>query len=115
ALRIGLLYGPGVPSMRVLLDQANAHRLFFPRHLPGVAPFVEIGDAAAAIVAAIEHPRPSEIYNIVDDQAIAVRTFLEEMSRAIGAPPPRPVPAWLVKLAAPVIAAGASTPLLLAN
>jgi nucleoside-diphosphate-sugar epimerase len=115
ALRIGLLYGPDVPSMSVLIHQAIAGRLFFPRNMPGVAPFVEISDAATAIVAAVEHPKPSEIYNIVDDEPIAVGAFLAEMSRAIGAPPPRHVPGWLVKLAAPVIAAGGSAQLLLSN
>jgi nucleoside-diphosphate-sugar epimerase len=115
ALRIGFLYGPDVPSMDVLINQAIARRLFVPRQLPGIAPFVQITDAANAIIAAIEHPKPSEIYNIVDDQPIALTTFLAEMSRAIGAPPPRQVPAWIVKLAAPVIAAGGSAQLLLSN
>jgi nucleoside-diphosphate-sugar epimerase len=115
ALRIGLLYGPDVPSTRALIDQAAAGRLFIPRNLSGIVPFVQIGDAASAIVLAIEHPNPSATYNIVDDEPIALTAFLAAMTGVIGAPPPRHVPMWLVKLAAPVIAEGGSARLLLSN
>lgn len=114
-LRIGFLYGADVPSTRALLHQAKTGRLFAPRRMSGVGPFVHVDDAAAAIVAAIEHPRPSFVYNVADDQPMAFTTFLASMSRAIGAPPPRRLPAWLLRLAAPLLAEIGSARLELSN
>ncbi len=58
ALRIGYLYGAGVPSTDGLIRQARNGKLVVPRGMFGIAPFVHIDDAAAAIVAAIERPDP---------------------------------------------------------
>lgn len=115
ALRIGFLYGRDVPSTRLLIDQARAGRLFAPRHMPGIGPFVHISDAAAGIVAAIEQPGPSAVYNIVDDEPVPLSAFLTAMTRALGTRPPRHVPAWLVRLAAPVMAELGSARLVLSN
>lgn len=115
ALRIGFLYGPDVPSTQELAGQAKARRLFVPRAMSGIGAFVHISDAAAAIVAAIERPSPSQVYNIVDDEPVALDTFLSTMTHAIGAPPPRHIPGWLLRIAAPVMAEAASARLVLSN
>jgi nucleoside-diphosphate-sugar epimerase len=115
ALRIGFFYGSDVPSTQELVRQALARRLFVPRGFAGVAPFVHVDDAAAAVVAAIEAPDPSAIYNVADDEPVALTAFLDKLTRAVGAPPVRHVPAWLVRLTAPVIAEFGSTTLMLAN
>jgi nucleoside-diphosphate-sugar epimerase len=115
ALRIGFLYGSDVPSTQDLVRQARAGRLFLPREFAGLGPFVHVDDAASAVVAAVEHPTPSPVYNVVDDQPVALKKFLAELARAVDAAPPRHIPRWLVKLAAPVMAEFGSATLTLAN
>jgi nucleoside-diphosphate-sugar epimerase len=115
ALRIGFLYGEDVPSMRAFIDQARAHRLFVPGKGRGLAAFVHIHDAATAIVAAIEHPNPSDTYNVVDDEPVSVATFLARLTEAIGTPPPRSLPGWIVRLVAPIVAEAGSAELRLSN
>ena len=115
ALRIGFLYGSGVPGTRDLMRQALARRLFAPREFTGVGPFVHVDDAASAIVAAVEHAEPSAVYNVVDDEPVALRTFLVQLAAAIGAAPPRHIPRWVVRLAAPLLDGFGTTTLMLAN
>ncbi len=65
----------------------------------GVWSMVHITDAASATVAAIERGKPG-IYHVADDEPAPVRDLLLELARALGAKPPRRVPAWLVRLLA---------------
>ncbi|HEX5000763.1 MAG TPA: NAD(P)-dependent oxidoreductase, partial [Terriglobia bacterium] len=58
ALRFGLLYGKGVPSVEETLRQIRAGRIATPRGATGVASFVHVDDAVSAIVAALEHEAP---------------------------------------------------------
>ena len=66
----------------------------------GVWSFLHTDDLATATLAAIEHGRPGEIYNIVDDEPAPVKEWLPFLAQQLGAKPPRKVPAWLAKLAA---------------
>jgi nucleoside-diphosphate-sugar epimerase len=59
--------------------------------------FIHIDDAAAAMVAAVERGAPG-IYQIVDDDPAPVSAWLPALAAAVGAPPPRRVPAWLGRL-----------------
>jgi 2-alkyl-3-oxoalkanoate reductase len=65
----------------------------------GVFSFIHLDDAAAATVLALEHGRAGS-YNIVDDDPAPVREWLPVLARALGAKPPRRVPAWLARLIA---------------
>jgi 2-alkyl-3-oxoalkanoate reductase len=62
----------------------------------GVWSFVHIDDAAAATAAAVERGAPG-VYNIVDDDPAPVSDWLPALAAAVGAPPPRRVPAWLAR------------------
>lgn len=100
-LRYGGFYGPGTS-----IDAGGEHvELLRRRRFPvggggaGVWSLVHVDDAAAATVAAIEGG-PAGIYNIVDDAPAPVREWLPELAAAVGAPPPRRLPGWLVRLAA---------------
>jgi 2-alkyl-3-oxoalkanoate reductase len=115
SLRFGLLYGPDVPSTDAMIEQARAGRLFAPGKMTGVGAFVHIRDATSALVAAIERPAPWFRYNIVDDEPVAFDEFLVQLTASIGVRPPRRIPLWLLKLAAPVIAEMASARLVLSN
>jgi nucleoside-diphosphate-sugar epimerase len=115
ALRIGLLYGSDVPATRLMIDQARAGRMFVPSELSGIGPFVHVDDAAAAIVAAIERPHVSQVYNIVDDRAIPLGDFIVQLTAAVGAPKPKTMPGWVMRLVAPLISELASIRLPLDN
>jgi nucleoside-diphosphate-sugar epimerase len=65
----------------------------------GIFPFIHLDDAAGATVRALEREGPA-IYNVVDDEPAAVRDWLPVMAEALGAKPPRRLPAWLVRMVA---------------
>jgi nucleoside-diphosphate-sugar epimerase len=96
ALRYGGFYGAA--------DDALV-RLVRKRRFPiigsgeGVTSWIHLDDAAAATVLALEHDGPA-IYNIVDDEPAPTREWLPALANALGAKPPRHVPAWLVRLIA---------------
>ena len=100
-LRYGGFYGPGTS----LGDGGEQVEMLRRRRFPvggsgaGVWSLVHIDDAADATVAAIEHGAPG-IYNVVDDDPAPIREIVPAIAAAVGAPPPRHVPAWLVRLAA---------------
>ena len=99
ALRYGLLYGGDAARTRALLDR---------RRLPvahgGVLGWIHHEDAAAATVAALEQGRPGQAYNLVDDRPATWWEVFTTMAKAFGSPPPRRVPPWLFRLAAPYVA-----------
>jgi nucleoside-diphosphate-sugar epimerase len=102
-LRYGGFYGPGT-GIEAAPDVGMAG-LVRQRRVPivggggGVWSMVHITDAASATVAVVERGRPG-IYNVADDEPAPVRDMLLELARALGAKPPRRVPAWLVRLLA---------------
>jgi nucleoside-diphosphate-sugar epimerase len=61
--------------------------------------WIYVDHAAAATVAAPERGRAGQAYNVVDDEPVRWREFLDALAHAIGAPPPRAVPGWLFGLA----------------
>jgi nucleoside-diphosphate-sugar epimerase len=100
-LRYGGFYGPGTG-----LDEGQPQlELIRKRRFPvvgdgaGVWSFVHVDDAASATVAAIEG-HVTGIFNVVDDEPARVSEWLPALAEAIGAPPPRRVPAWLGRIAA---------------
>ncbi len=100
-LRYGGFYGPGTS-----IDAGGQHvELMRKRRFPvggdgaGIWSLVHIDDAAAATVAAIEGGAPG-IYNVVDDAPAPTSELLPALAAAVGAPPPRRLPGWLVRLAA---------------
>jgi nucleoside-diphosphate-sugar epimerase len=65
----------------------------------GVWSWIHLDDAAAATVLALQHNGPA-IYNIVDDEPAPVREWLPVLAQALGARPPRHLPAWVAWLLA---------------
>ncbi|MCI4062210.1 NAD(P)-dependent oxidoreductase [Micromonospora sp. R77] len=98
ALRYGLFYGGDTARLRPRLMK---------RRLPvtdgGVLPWVHVEDAAAATVAALEHGRAGQAYNVADDEPATLAEVFTALAGALGAPPPRRLPAWLLRLAAPYV------------
>jgi 2-alkyl-3-oxoalkanoate reductase len=103
ALRYGGFYGPGTGISAtpdaVMAMQVRKRKVPIVGGGGGVWSLVHIADAASATVAAIERGKPG-IYHVADDDPAPVHEFLPELARALGAKPPRRVPAWLARLLA---------------
>jgi 2-alkyl-3-oxoalkanoate reductase len=100
-LRYGGFYGKGT-SLAPGTDygeQIRGRRFPVVGDGAGVWSFCHIHDAATATLAAITQARPGEIYNIVDDEPVAVREWLPAMAALLGGDRPRHVPAWVGRLA----------------
>ena len=94
ALRYGGFYGAADDGLPTLVRK---------RQFPiigtgeGFSSFIHLDDAAAATVLAVEQGGTG-IYNIVDDEPAPAREWLPVLADAVGAKPPRHVPAWLIRL-----------------
>ena len=98
ALRYGALYGPGTAYDP---DGGSIADLVRKRHYPlvgggtGWTSFVHVDDAAAAALLALHGP--PGVYNITDDRPASAIEWLTFYASALGAPPPRHVPAFAVR------------------
>jgi nucleoside-diphosphate-sugar epimerase len=94
ALRYGGFYGAADDGLPTLVRK---------RQFPiigtgeGFSSFIHLDDAAAATVLAVEQGGTG-IYNVVDDEPAPARDWLPVLADAVGAKPPRHVPAWLIQL-----------------
>lgn len=94
ALRYGGFYGAADDGLPKLVRK---------RQFPiigtgeGFSSFIHLDDAAAATVLAVEQGGTG-LYNIVDDEPAPAREWLPALANAVGAKPPRHVPAWLIRL-----------------
>ena len=99
-LRYGGFYGPGTSLTEggVHLEAVRKRKFPVVGGGTGIWSFVHIGDVATATKAAIEGDATG-IFNVVDDEPAPVSDWLPYLAAAIGAKPPRHVPAWVGKLA----------------
>ena len=65
----------------------------------GRTSFVHVDDAAAACAAFVGRGAPG-VYNVVDDEPATANEWMPAFAEAVGARPPRRLPAWLAKLLA---------------
>ncbi|MBO0854929.1 MAG: hypothetical protein J2P18_14345 [Nocardia sp.] len=82
-----------------MIDALRQRRL--PLARGGAAPWTYVEDAATATVAALEHVRGGEGYNICDDEAASWLDVISELARVFDAPEPMAVPGALVRVMAP--------------
>jgi nucleoside-diphosphate-sugar epimerase len=97
-LRYGYFYGPGssISAHGALAGEVAKRRLPIVGGGTGVWSFIHIRDAADATVAALTHGQAGT-YNVVDDEPAPVREWIPALAQALGAKPPRRVPAWLAR------------------
>jgi nucleoside-diphosphate-sugar epimerase len=97
-LRYGGFYGPGTGMDRQGPQAEMIRRRMFPivGRGDGIWSFSQIEDAADATAAAVTQGPPG-LYNVVDDEPAPVRDWLPYLADALGAPPPRHLPAWLAR------------------
>jgi 2-alkyl-3-oxoalkanoate reductase len=96
-LRYGAFYGPGASEL--LLDAVRKRQVPVIGGGTGISSLIEITDAAAATLAAVEGGAPGA-YNVVDSDPAPVAEWLPYLAKVAGAKPPLRVPAWLVRLLA---------------
>jgi nucleoside-diphosphate-sugar epimerase len=96
-LRYGAFYGPGASD--VLLDVVRKRQLPVIGGGTGISSFIEITDAAAATLAAVDRGAPG-VYNVVDSDPAPVAEWLPYLAQILGAKPPMRMPAWLGRLLA---------------
>ena len=96
-LRYGTFYGPGASD--ILLEMLRKRQVPVVGGGTGVWSFIEITDAAAATLAAVERGAPG-VYNVVDSDPAPVAEWLPYLAEVLGAKPPLRVPAWLGRLLA---------------
>ena len=96
-LRYGSFYGPG--ASEILLDVVRKRQLPVIGGGTGIWSFIEITDAAAATLAAVERGAPG-VYNVVDSDPAPVVEWLPYLAKVAGAKPPLRMPAWLGRLLA---------------
>jgi nucleoside-diphosphate-sugar epimerase len=99
--RPGLVYGDGSMWAKLYLGpMRKGRRAMLPGDGKNLISFVHADDCGEAYRTIVEHGRPGEIYNIGDDAPAPLGDVLRAQAKAIGAPPPRPFPSWLIRLVA---------------
>ena len=100
-LRYGFFYGPGTSYAPdgAVAEQVRRRRFPIGGRGTGRFSFIHLDDAARATIAAVEGGPPG-VYNVVDDEPAPVSEWVPAYAAALGAPPPRRLPGWLVRLAA---------------
>ena len=93
ALRYGGFYG----NADAMVETVRKRRFPLVGDGDGIMPFIHLDDAAAATVLALDAVGPA-LYNVTDDEPAPMRDWLPGLAAAVGAKPPRHVPAWLAGL-----------------
>jgi len=100
-LRYGSLYGPTTGMLsRAMTDEIRHRRVPLIGNGDGWWSFVHVDDAASAAVAAIEHGKPGQIYNIADDEPARVSEWLPALAGILNVKPPFHIPVWVGRLLA---------------
>jgi nucleoside-diphosphate-sugar epimerase len=94
ALRYGGFYGADNDQ---LVGMVRKRRFPIIGNGEGYTSWIHLEDAAAATVLALGHDGPA-IYNVTDDEPAPARDWAPVLAQALGAKPPRHVPAWLIRL-----------------
>jgi nucleoside-diphosphate-sugar epimerase len=103
-LRYGLFHGAGVPHAELMARMAKLWLM----PVPGggaVHSWIALDDVAHATAAAVEHGRDGELYNIVDDEPVSFRNYLDAVAAQLHRPKPLGLPNALVRLGSPYVAA----------
>lgn len=81
-LRFGWFYGPGATHSEQLLAMARRHVGMVLGPAEGYVSSIHVADAGAAVAAALH--APAGTYNVVDDEPMTKRDYVEAVARAAG-------------------------------
>ncbi|MCD6058304.1 MAG: NAD(P)-dependent oxidoreductase, partial [Thermomicrobiales bacterium] len=99
SLRLGALYGSDLASTREQLRLARRGISVFGSPPEAFTPTIWIGDAASALVAALNRA-PSGLFDIVDDEPVRQRQLKTALAQAAGRRRTLSLPAWIVRMMA---------------
>jgi nucleoside-diphosphate-sugar epimerase len=103
-MRFGFFHGRHADSTYLLLDMVRKRKLPLIGDGQTVRSWIELDDAARAVVDALERAPAGSAYNVVDDEPVTMRNYIGELVRLSGSKPPRRLPYWLVNVAASYVA-----------
>jgi 2-alkyl-3-oxoalkanoate reductase len=84
---------------------AAGRRAGFPGDGARMFSFVHVDDCAEAYVRCVEDPVPGQVFNIADDEPVAIGDLIRALAGAMGAPRPFGIPAPVFRLVAgPLVA-----------
>jgi nucleoside-diphosphate-sugar epimerase len=95
-LRFGSFYGPTARMVDEFLRLARWHLSMIGGKPEAYVSSIHTDDCAGAAVAALD--APTGVYNVVEDDPVTRRDYLDAFSAAFGVGKLRPMPTWLVKL-----------------
>ena len=97
-LRFGVLYGErtSLGTHGQTLEDVRRRRIPIVGGGEGIWSFCHVEDAAHAVALAVDCDATG-LFEIVDNEPAPVHEWLPELANAVGAPPPRHVPAWLAR------------------
>jgi nucleoside-diphosphate-sugar epimerase len=98
-LRCGWFYGPDSAHTRMLAEALRRRCLPILGKAEAVWACIHTEDAGGAFVAVAESGQGG-LWHVVDDRPVTAQEFLTGFARRLGAPTPRRVPVWLVRLLA---------------
>lgn len=96
-LRLGSFYGPTARSVDESLRLARWRLAMVAGKPQAYLSSIHTDDVAGAALAALG--APAGVYNVVEDEPVTRREYLEEFSAAFGLRKLRPAPTWLIRLA----------------
>jgi nucleoside-diphosphate-sugar epimerase len=99
-LRFASFYGSDSRFLAEGIRQVKKGREFLPGSPGAFVSSVSHDDAATAAAAALK--APAGVYNVVDDEPLTRRDYFDSLARALGVPPPTPLPWWVKWLLGPV-------------
>ncbi|MDQ6855099.1 MAG: NAD(P)-dependent oxidoreductase [Actinomycetota bacterium] len=102
-LRFGSFYGPTARAIDEALRLARWRLSMVGGEPQSYVSSIHTDDVAGAAVAALD--APAGIYNVVEDDPVTRREYLDAFSAAFGVRKLRPTPTWLVKLTSRAAAA----------
>jgi len=94
-LRFGLFYGPGNRAIDEALKTAKLRSFPIAGRGSAYMSSIHVDDAATAAVAALV--APPGLYNVVDDDPLTRREYVDAFSAAFGLPKLHIAPQWLVR------------------
>jgi nucleoside-diphosphate-sugar epimerase len=94
-LRFGLFYGSSSRTVDEALRMARLRGSLLAGSSGAYESSIHTDDAAGAVVAAVD--APAGIYNIVDDEPVTRREYLDAFSRAFALPHLHSTPGWLLR------------------
>ncbi|MBO1908183.1 NAD(P)H-binding protein [Microvirga sp. 3-52] len=93
ALRFSAFYGPDALQVRDLIRWVRKRWAPLPGKPEAYISSISHDDAAAAVIAVLGVP--AGVYNVVDDEPVTHRAYVDALAAALGVPSPRLPPTWL--------------------